>query len=158
MVDPNILPGDAGVQWCLIGITFTFDFFISTETQGKINMCITLIYEQHIYITTMSTLFPSHSKKWKIHVGKICKVDMCFCYHLLWNSLHISLQYCNIKNLKIFAKIQQYKHKAHGFHTFSCFGPHIWNSLPKDLRHRSTLSSFTAKLKTFLFSWYFCPN
>ena len=55
-------------------------------------------------------------------------------------------------------EIQQYKHKTRGFHTFSCFGPHIWNSLPQDLRHRSTLSSFKAKLKTFLFSRYFHPN
>ena len=30
------------------------------------------------------------------------------------------------------------------------FGPHIWNSHPQDLRHCSTLSSFKAKLKTFL--------
>ena len=38
--------------------------------------------------------------------------------------------------------------------------PTIWNSLPQDLRHRhcSTLSSFKAKLKTFLFSQYFHPN
>ena len=49
-------------------------------------------------------------------------------------------------------KIQQYKRKCHGFRAFSCFGPHIWNSLPQDLRHCSTLSSFKAKLKTFLFS------
>ena len=35
-------------------------------------------------------------------------------------------------------KIQQYKHKTSGFRTFSCFGPHIWNSLPQDLRHCST--------------------
>ena len=55
-------------------------------------------------------------------------------------------------------KIQQYKRKTHGFHIFPCFGPHIWNSLPQDLRHCSTLSSFKAKLKTFLFSHYFCPN
>ena len=48
--------------------------------------------------------------------------------------------------------------KAHGFHTFSCFGPHIWNSLPQDLRHCSTLSSLKAKLKTFLFSQYFHPK
>ena len=47
---------------------------------------------------------------------------------------------------------------THGFRTFSCFGPHIWNSLPQDLRHCSTLSSFKAKLKTFLFSQYFHPN
>ena len=42
--------------------------------------------------------------------------------------------------------------------TVGCFGPHIWNSLPQDLRHCSTLSSFKAKLKTFLFSQYFHPN
>ena len=29
-------------------------------------------------------------------------------------------------------KIQQYKRKARGFHTFSCFAPHIWNSIPQD--------------------------
>ena len=55
-------------------------------------------------------------------------------------------------------KIQHYKRKTHGFRTFSCFGPHIWNSLPQDLRHCSTLSSFKAKLKTFLFPQYFHPN
>ena len=54
-------------------------------------------------------------------------------------------------------KIQQYKCKTHGFRTFPWFGPHIWNSL-QDLRHCSTLSSFKAKLKTFLFSQYFHPN
>ena len=47
-------------------------------------------------------------------------------------------------------KIQQYKRKSHGFRAFSCFKPHIWNSLPQDLRHGSTLSSFKAKLKSFL--------
>ena len=55
-------------------------------------------------------------------------------------------------------EIQNYKRKTHGFRIFSCFGPHIWNSLPQDLRHCSTLSSFKAKLKTFLFSQYFHPN
>ena len=48
-------------------------------------------------------------------------------------------------------KIQQYKHKSHGFRTFSCFGPHVWNSLPQDFSRCSTMSSFKAKLKTFLF-------
>ena len=42
--------------------------------------------------------------------------------------------------------------------TFSCFGPHIRNWFPQDLRHCSTLSSFKAKLKTFLFSQYFHPS
>ena len=35
-------------------------------------------------------------------------------------------------------KIQQHKCNTHGFRTFSCFGPHIWNSLTQDLRHCST--------------------
>ena len=48
-------------------------------------------------------------------------------------------------------KIQQYKRKTHGFRVFFCFEPDIWNSLPHDLRHCSTLS-------TFLFSQYFHPN
>ena len=55
-------------------------------------------------------------------------------------------------------KIHHYKCKSHGFRAFSCFGPLIWNSLPHDLRHCSTLSPFKAKLKTFLFSQYFHPN
>ena len=53
--------------------------------------------------------------------------------------------------------VQQYKCKTYGFCTFSCFRPHIWNSLPQDLRHYSTSSSFKAKLTTFLFSQYFHP-
>ena len=55
-------------------------------------------------------------------------------------------------------KIHKYKRKTHGFRIFSCFGPHLLNSLPQDLRHWSTLSSFKAKLKTFLFLQYFRPN
>ena len=39
-------------------------------------------------------------------------------------------------------EIQQYKRKTHGFRTFSCFGPHIWNSLPQDLRHCATFFFF----------------
>ena len=50
-------------------------------------------------------------------------------------TLHSSSDTCMLE-------IQQYKHKTHGFHTFSCFGPHIWNSLPQDLGHCSTLSFF----------------
>ena len=55
-------------------------------------------------------------------------------------------------------KIQQYKRKTRGFCTFPCFGPHVWNSFPQNCRHCSTLSSFKAKLKTFLFSQYFLPQ
>ena len=40
-------------------------------------------------------------------------------------------------------EIQQYKRKTHGFRTFSCFGPHIWNSLRQDLRHCSTQTPST---------------
>ena len=52
-------------------------------------------------------------------------------------------------------KIQRFNRKTHGFRTFSHFGPHIWNNLPKDIRPSATLSSFKSKLKIFLFSEYF---
>ena len=63
-----------------------------------------------------------------------------------------------LKSYIYMLKIQQYKRKTRGFRTFSCFAPHIWNSLPQDLRHCSAFSSFKAKLKIFLFSQYFCPQ
>ena len=52
-------------------------------------------------------------------------------------------------------KIPQYKRKTFGFRCFSYHGPHIWNSLLRDIRHCSTFPSFKTKLKTFLFSQYF---
>ena len=55
-------------------------------------------------------------------------------------------------------KIQQYKRKTRGFRTSSCFGPHIWNSLPQDVRHCSTLSSFQAKLKLSSSHSIFAPS
>ena len=69
--------------------------------------------------------------------------------------LHV---YIRLVHYALLLTIQQYKRKTHGFRTFSCFGPYIWNSLPQNLRHCSTLSSYKAKLKTFLFSQYFRPN
>jgi len=96
-----------------------------------------------------------------------CKVT-CMCFNAINGSgpaylselLHVytlSFTLCFSSDTHIL-KIQQYKWKTHGFHTFSYFGPHIWISLPQDRRHYSTLSSFKAKLKTCLFSQYFCPN
>ena len=92
----------------------------------------------------------------------------CLCFNAINGSgpaylsklLHVYTPSCSLLSSSDTCKlkIQQYKHKTHSFRTFSCFGPHIWNSLPQDLRHCSTQSSFKAKLKTFLFSQYFCPN
>ena len=92
----------------------------------------------------------------------------CSCFNAINGSgpaylsklLHVCTLSCTLRSSSDTCKleIQQYKHKTHSFHTFCCFGPHIWNLLSQDLRHCSTLSSFKAKLKTFLFSQYFCPN
>ena len=51
-------------------------------------------------------------------------------------------------------KLQRSNHKIHVFRTFSHFGPHIWNSLPKtDIRH-TVLLSLPSKANSFLFSEY----
>ena len=47
--------------------------------------------------------------------------------------------------------------KTHGFRTFA-LDPMFGIRSLQDFRHCSTLSSFKAKLKTFLFSQYFGPN
>ena len=67
----------------------------------------------------------------------------CMCFSAISGSgpaylselLHVYTPYCTLRS-------SSDKRKTHGFLTFSCFGPHIWNSFPQDLRHCSTLSSF----------------
>ena len=86
----------------------------------------------------------------------------CICFSALNGSgpaylselLHVYTLSCTLSSSSDtrMLEIQQYKRKTHSFRTFSCFGPHIWNLFPQDLRHCSTLSSFKAELKTFRFS------
>ena len=52
-------------------------------------------------------------------------------------------------------KLRHSSRRTHGFPPSSCFGPHMWNNLPQDVRHSTTLPSFKNKLKTFLFSEHF---
>ena len=87
--------------------------------------------------------------------------------HWIWNCMTVSWRVNQLSHTDYdrrsssdthMLEIQQYKCKTHGFHTFSCSGPHIWNSLTQDLRYCSTLSSFKAKLKIILFSKYVHPN
>ena len=113
---------------------------------------------------------------WKICTGfpfqnvlSLKSLVNCMCFSAIngsgpayFSELHVYIPSCTLSSSSDthMLEIQQYKRKTHGFqfHTFSCFGPHIWNRVPQDLRHCSTLSSFKAKLKTFLFSQYFHPN
>ena len=55
-------------------------------------------------------------------------------------------------NITRMLKLQRFNRKTHGIRTFSHFGPHIWNSLPQDIRHSATLSSFKSQLKTLYLS------
>ena len=122
--------------------------------------CDTLLPEtQHILLEKLHWLPISERIKYKV---------ACMCFSAMNGSapaylsqlLHVCTPSRTLRSSSDtrVQEIQQYKRKTHGVRTFSCFGPHIWNSLPQDLRHCSTLSSFKAKLKTFLFSQYFHPN
>ena len=66
----------------------------------------------------------------------------CYVCHLLNGSgpaclselLHVYTPSCTLRSSDThMLKIQQYKRKSHGFCAFSCFGLHVWNSLPQDL-------------------------
>ena len=90
---------------------------------------------------------------------------MCFSaingsgYAYLSELLHVvhHLVHCALLLIPACSKSNK-TNKTHGCLTLSCFGPRIWNLIPQDLRHCSTLSSFKAKLELFLFSQYFRPN
>ena len=121
---------------------------------------------------------PLFIRRWLVHVqvGSVMTIMWRYAHHLSphWKvDQTCSGEFCDDQCVKLYTiywpmcktvhstrcwKIQQYKCETHGFRTFSCSGPHIWNLLPQDLRHCSTLSSFKAKLKTFLFSHYFHPS
>ena len=42
-------------------------------------------------------------------------------------------------------------HKKYGARAFSVAGPRLWNGLPVEIRHSTTVNSFKTSLKTFLF-------
>ena len=76
--------------------------------------------------------------------------DKCYGNKHLWMSVVL----CKTHNNDITERRLFWDDNWHVVH-FSCFGPHIWNSLPQDLGRCSTLSSYKAKLKAFFFSQYF---
>ena len=59
-----------------------------------------------------------------------------FCPFYLSELLHLYIPSCSLCSSSDTPKLQP---QTHGFHTFSHFGPHIWNNLPQDTRHCATL-------------------
>ena len=143
---------------------------------GTPNSVIQPLHKIHNFAARLVLLAPRHhhatpllEKLLWLPISACIKYKVaCMCFSAINGSgpaylselLHVYTLSCTLCSSSdtCMLEIQQYKCKTHGFRTFSCFGPHIWNSLPQDLRHCSTLSSFKAKLKTFLFSQYFHPN
>ena len=52
-------------------------------------------------------------------------------------------------------KLQVYKRKSHGYRSFSCFAPQLWNSLPYHIRHSPSVDTFKKSLKTHLFNRHY---
>ena len=49
----------------------------------------------------------------------------------------------------------RFKCKSHGFCSFSVYGPQLWNSLPFNIRHSTSVASFKSNLKTYLFKQHY---
>ena len=138
---------------------------LSSNLSRKFRTLLQDLFSWHPITTTQHLLEKLH---WLPISERIKYKVACMCFSaivvlVLLISLNCCMSTLRLVNYALLLtpacwEIQQYKRKTHGFCTFSCFGPHIWNSLPQDLRHCSTLSSSKAKLKTFLFSQYFHPN
>ena len=78
--------------------------------------------------------------------------EVCYQWALL-NVQIITLLFTFTAHMYIYPSVSNMWVTLYAYH-----GPHIWNSLPRDIRHRSTLPSFKTKLKTFPFSQYFDSN
>ena len=153
---PNEKSYCSGYHWT---VSLWVHLIISSNLSRKFRTLLQDLFSWHPVITTQHWLPISERIKYKV---------ACMCFSDINGSgpaylselLHVCTPSRTLRSSSDtrMLEIQQYKRKTHGFRTFSCFGPHIWNSLPQDLRHCSTLSSFKAKLKTFLFSQYFQPN
>ena len=119
---------------------------------------LVLLAPRHRHLTPLlenCTGFPFQNV---LTIKSLVRVSVLSVVLVLLTFLNCYMSKLHLIPYALLLKIQQYKRKSHGFRAFSCFGPHIWNSLSQDLRHCSTLSSLKAKLKTFLFSQYFHPN
>ena len=47
------------------------------------------------------------------------------------------------------------KVKTYGQRSFSYAAPHLWNSLPEEIKNSNTIDSFKSALKTFIFIKHF---
>ena len=57
---------------------------------------------------------------------------------------------CSSSDTRLFS-IHRPITKSYGQRTFTYQAPHVWNKLPVDLRHKSTISVFKSSLKTHIF-------
>ena len=153
---------------CIVQIRL-LQFFSHWHSQ----LCYSTDAESPKYATRLILWAPRHQNctpllqqlHWFPISERIKYKTACMCYNAITGSapsclselLHLyspSRSLCSSSDTSML-KLQCFNHKTHGFHTFSHFGPHIWNNLPQDIRHSATLSSFKSQLKTFLFSEYF---
>ncbi|KAK7110298.1 hypothetical protein V1264_014194 [Littorina saxatilis] len=89
----------------------------------------------------------------------------CFCYNIISESAPAYLSelvslYTPSRTLRSsddarLLRQGRFKRKAHGFRTFSYYGPQLWNSLPFQLRYSPSISSFKSNLKTHLFQQHY---
>ena len=107
-------------------------------------------------------LFQLH---WLPVVERIKYKVACLCYNVISGSAPTYLSellqvYTPSRTLRSSSdtrlfKIRMYNRKFHGARSLAYYGPSLWNSLPKEIRHSTELSSFKVQLKTYLFSTYF---
>ena len=134
--------------WCIyvcVCVCSWLDFGLGCMVVGFLFVSVT---HSHVPHQHQSTLLQQklHWLPMSNHIK--CKAA-CMCFNAITGSalsyLSDRLHLCTLRNLHWSSdprllRIQQYKHKTHGFCSFSHFGPCIWNSLPHDLRHCSNSS------------------
>lgn len=126
------------------------------------NSAARLVLKASRFENATSLLFKLH---WLPVSERIKYKTACICYGVISNSAPVYLSeilhlYSPSRTLRSSTDTRllctpTYHRKIHGFRSFACFAPSLWNSLPSDLRHSSNSDTFKSRLKTYLFSNYF---
>ena len=74
----------------------------------------------------------------------------------LSNSLHLYIPSRSLRSASDPLRLQTPRSKLSTFgpRSFSAYGPHIWNTLPPNLRLKPSLSAFQSALKTYLYQHF----
>ena len=136
-------------------LVFCLDYIIAFPL--LFNQCRKSRMPLHVLFSDHHAINTAHQLHWLPISERIKYKTVCLCYNVITGSAPSYLSellqlYRPSRSLRSSSdtrilKLQRINRKTHRFRAFSYFGPHIWDNLPQDVRHSTSLPSLKNKLK-----------